>query len=42
MLAEDVVGSLKSCPTLCNPMDYSTAGSLVLHYLVEFTQIHVH
>ena len=32
----------KSCPTLCNPMDYSMAGSPVLHHLLEFAQIHVH
>ena len=32
----------KSCPTVYNPMDYSTPGSSVLHYLLEFAQIHVH
>ena len=32
----------KSCLTLCIPMDSSTPGSLVLHYLPEFAQIHVH
>ena len=26
----------KSCPTLCNPMDYNMPGSSVLHYLLEF------
>ena len=26
----------KLCPTLCNPMDCSTSGSPVLHYLLEF------
>ena len=26
----------KSCPTLCNPMDCSTPGFFVLHYLPEF------
>ena len=26
----------KSCPTLCNPTDYSTPGFLVLHHLLEF------
>ena len=31
----------KSCPTLCDPMDYSTPGFPVLHYLPEFTQVHV-
>ena len=28
----------KSCLTLCNPMDCSTPGFLVLHYLTEFAQ----
>ena len=32
----------KSCPTLCNPMDCSTPGFPVLHYIPEFIQIHVH
>ena len=32
----------KSCPTLCDPIDCSTPGSYVLHYLPEFAQIHVH
>ena len=32
----------KSCPTLCNPVDCSTPGSSVLHYLLEFAQIHIH
>ena len=27
---------------LCDPMDYSMLGSSVLHYLLEFAQIHVH
>ena len=30
------------CPTLCNPMDYSTPGFPVLHCLPAFTQTHVH
>ena len=30
------------CPTLCDPMDCSTLGFSVLHYLLEFTQTHVH
>ena len=30
------------CPTLCNPMDCSTPGSLVHHQLPEFAQTHVH
>ena len=32
----------QSCPTLCNPMDYSTPGLPVLHQLPELTQTHVH
>ena len=32
----------KLCPTLCDPMDCSTPGSSVLHYLPEPAQIHVH
>ena len=32
----------KSYLTLCNPMDCSTLGFPVLHYLPEFAQIHVH
>ena len=30
------------CLTLCNRMDCSTPGFLVLHHLPEFTQTHVH
>ena len=33
---------LQSCPTLCNPMDYSTQGLPVHHQLPEFVQTHVH
>ena len=29
-------------PTLCDPVDYNMPGSPVLHYLLEFAQIHVH
>ena len=32
----------KSRPTLCNPMNCSTPGFPVLHYLWEFAQTHVH
>ena len=32
----------QSCPTLCNPTDCSIPGFPVLHYLLEFAQIHVH
>ena len=31
----------QSCPTLCGPMNRSTPGLLVHHYLPEFTQTHV-
>ena len=31
-----------SCPTLCNPMEYSTPGFPVHHQLPELTQTHVH
>ena len=30
------------CPTICNPMNCSTPGFSVFHYLPEFAQIHVH
>ena len=32
----------KSCLTLCDPVDYSTPGLPVHHYLPEFAQTHVH
>ena len=32
----------KWCPTHFNPLNYSSPGFPVLHYLVEFAQIHVH
>ena len=32
----------QSCPTLCDPMDCSTAGLPVHHQLPAITQIHVH
>ena len=32
----------KLCVTLCHPMDCSMPGSSVLHYLLEFAQIHVY
>ena len=32
----------QSCPTLCNPMDYSTPGLPVPHHLLKFAQVHVH
>ena len=33
---------VKSCPTLCHPMDCSTPGFPVHNYLPEFVQTHVH
>ena len=32
----------KSCPTLCDPMDCSTPGFSILHYLPGLAQTHVH
>ena len=32
----------QSCPTLCDPVDCRTPGSFVLHWCLEFAQIHVH
>ena len=32
----------QSCPTLCNPMDFSTPGFPVHHQHLEFTQTYVH
>ena len=32
----------QSCLTLCYPMDCSTPGNLLLHYLLDFAQTHVH
>ena len=32
----------KSCPILCEPMDYSTPGFPALHRLLQFAQTHVH
>ena len=32
----------QSCPILCDPMDCSTPGFPVLHYLPEFAQTHAH
>ena len=34
--------SVQSCPTLCNPRNYSTPGLPVHHQLLEFTQTHIH
>ena len=32
----------KLCPTLCDPMDGSTPGFLILYHLLEFAQTQVH
>ena len=32
----------KSCPTLCDPVNCSTPGFPVIHYLLEFAQTHDH
>ena len=32
----------QSCPTLCDPMDYSTPGFPVFPHLLELAQTHVH
>ena len=32
----------QSCPTLCNPMDWSTPSFFVHHQLLELAQTHVH
>ena len=36
------VQSLKSCPTLCDPMNHSTPNLPVHHQLPDFTRTHVH
>ena len=30
------------CPILCEPMDCSTPGPSVPHYLIKFAQVHIH
>ena len=32
----------KLCPTLCNPVDCSSPGLPVPHYLPEISQVHIH
>ena len=34
--------SSSACPTLCHPMDCSTSGLPVPHYLPEFAEVHIH
>ena len=36
------IQSLSRVPPFVTPMDYSMPGSSVLHYPLEFAQIHVH
>ena len=40
--SQSVSSVSQSCPTLCDPIDCSTPGFLLLHYLLEFAQILVH
>ena len=40
--SDQITSVAQSCPTLCDPKDYSTPSSLVLYYLPDFAQIHVH
>ena len=37
-----VIQSPGTVPSVCDPVDYSTPGSSVLHYLPEFAQTQVH
>ena len=37
-----LLSSHKSCPTLCDPMNYNTPDFPVLHYFPEFGQTQVH
>ena len=41
-VAQGVQFIAQSCPTLCDPMDYSMPGLPAHHQLLEFTQTHVH
>ena len=34
--------TVQSCPTLCNPVNYSMPAFPVLHYLPKFAQNHIH
>ena len=42
LLSSFVIVVAQLCPTLCDPMDYSTPGFPVLHHLPGFAQVHVH
>ena len=39
MKPESYCSVTQSCPSLCDPVDCSTPGFLVLHYLLEFVQL---
>ena len=41
-VSQSVSSIAQSCPTLCDPMNYSIPGLPVHHQLLEFTQIRVH
>ena len=41
-ISDQIRSVTQSCPTLCDPMNYSTPGLPVHHQLTEFTQTHVH
>ena len=32
----------QSCPTICDPINHSTPGPSVPHYLLKFAQVHIH
>ena len=42
MISVQFTSVTQSCPTLCDPMNYSTLGLPVHHQRKEFTQTHVH
>ena len=41
-ISDQIRSVAQSCPTLCDPMNRSTAGLPVHHQLPEFSQTHVH
>ena len=42
MFINDCCSVTQLCPTFCDTIDWSTPGYPVLHYLLEYAQIHVH
>ena len=42
MIYQQVISVSQWCPTLCNPMDYSTPGFHVHHQILDLAQTHVH